>query len=118
MMRQAKCDPIPLPDAEVVERCTIVRAFAAVELLADCPPCMCSRVDRWAEDASAAGLDLLALGWPDKTHCFALAPPTATGAPTMLAPPAILAAYRHGLRDRQARTLFQPLGEHIIREAN
>jgi hypothetical protein len=104
--------PIPLPDAEVVERCAIVRAMLAVEQIADCPDFLRSRVLRWAGEADAAGFDLLALGWPDDKHCFAIAPRTATGAPVLLAPPAILAAYRHALKDPHACKVFYPLAEH------
>lgn len=106
MRLRSKRGPIPLPDAEVVARCTIVRALFAVDQIADCTDYFRSRVLRWAGEADASGLDLLALGWPDKKHCFALAPRTESGSPVLLEAAAILAAYRHALNDPRTQRLF------------
>ncbi len=113
MRLRAKRGPIPLPDAEVISSGITVRAMSAIEQIADCPDFFRARVMRWSTDANAAGYDLLAIGWPDKQHCFAIVPCTASGAPTALSRAGMLAAYHHALRDPHARVLFAPLAEHL-----
>jgi len=109
MRQQAKLESIPLPDAEVTQRCTIVRANFAIGLLAGCPDSICSRVTSWANSAPTLGLDLIALGWPDENYCFALVTPHPNGSAITLAPAAVLAAYRHALCDPKNPKTFQRL---------
>lgn len=106
---------IPLPDAEAVTCYTSARVLSPYHSLSQYPDSIRARVLRWALEADAAGLDVLMFVWPDGCFCFALVPRCAADTPAMLAPPAILAAYRHALSDPHARKLFHPLGEHIER---
>jgi hypothetical protein len=91
----------------------IVRAASIIEQIEDCPDFLRSRVLRWANDADATGFELLAIGWPDKKHCFAVTPPQNVAATAVLNPDGILAAYRHAMRDPHAKTLFAALSCHL-----
>lgn len=99
---------IPLPDAEVVNRCIIRRALPPDPM--SWPPSLQSRVVHLAKGAGVVGLVVLVLSWPDSHHCIAIVPNDNSEVLPVLERPAILAAYRHALRDPYARELFYPLG--------
>lgn len=115
MCQHAQFSPIPLPDAEVVSCFTSARVLSPHHSLSQYPDSIRALVYCWALEADAAYLDILMLAWPDNHFCFAVVPRSTGDIPALLAPPAILAAYRHALSDRHAHKLFYPQGEHIER---
>lgn len=114
MYRQVQERQPPLPDTEAIASCTISRAGSNIEFAYGCPLSLRARVLRWADQATAAGLGLMALCWSDGTLCFVVVPGISDGRIPIFAPWTILAAYRHAQRDVEGRELFYAQPENAM----